>query len=160
MTDPLDPLLDLHEDFDERLHRHQEALVRQELTVARDEIERLRDDLRSHAEDEERLLLPVLEEHGGWTRIGHPDYYRQDHAKLHSMLDELCRRTAALSPEDPGLARAIARLLVGQHKLETLLEHHDERERKGLYTDLLRMTTAEQRTELHAAFRPLRGALS
>lgn len=156
MSDVLDPLLDLHEDFDERLHRHQEALVRTDLTMAKREIEALRDALRMHADDEERLLLPVLEAAGGWTRIGHPDYYRQDHAKLHALLDGLCERTAALEPDDPGLHRKIARLLVGQHKLETVLAHHDERERKGLYTDLLRMTTVEERERLRAEFRPLR----
>lgn len=158
MTGELDPLLDLHDDFEEALHAHQEALVRGDVTEALARAEALRDALRSHADDEERLLLPILENGGGWSRIGHPDYYRSDHRKIHALLDELCARTAALDPAAHSFHRDVARLLVGQHRLESVLQHHDDRERKALYPDVERLTKPEQRRRLRAAFRP--GTLS
>lgn len=141
MSGPFDALLDLHHEFAEDLLRHQEALVRGDLGAALAEIRGLAARIEAHIVHEETKILPVVERAGGWSRIGDPRFYREEHEKIRRTLAGLVAKTAALAP---GAHRAIA-LLVGEEQgFRTLLDHHDDRERKALYPDLERATRPEE----------------
>ena len=142
------PFVAVHADFLEALLRHQEELVRGDLLAARRVIRGLRDDLRTHIARENDVLLPLLEERGGWGRAGEPRFYREEHRKILSLLDRFVAATAALFPASPRLHREIATLISEENSLRTLLEHHDDRERRCLYPDLVRVTTAQERGAL------------
>jgi iron-sulfur cluster repair protein YtfE (RIC family) len=148
MSSPFEPLLEAHEEFQDLLLLHQEALVRGDLTDARDKMEELRESLAEHIWHEEEKILPVLERGGGWSRLGDPRFYREEHAKITSLVASLAQETAALDRHAPDLHRKIALLIGREQSLRTLLEHHDDRERRALYPDLERLTTPEQWPDL------------
>jgi len=148
MDGPFQVLLDAHEGFEESLLEHQEAMVRGDLESARDLIAELQEELRVHIRHEEERLLPVLEERGGWGRIGEPRYYREEHEKIQLMVAALVEATNALDTTDPAMHRDVALLIGREQAFRSLLEHHDERERKGLFPDLERVTTPEEQALL------------
>ena len=148
MSEHFEVLLAAHDDFLELLLDHQVAMVRGDLETARDLIAGLQADLAEHIRHEETRLLPLLEERGGWSRIGLPRYYREDHEKILDMVAALFEATRALDPHDPGVHREIALLIGREQSFRALLEHHDERERKGLFADLARVTTPEEQARL------------
>jgi len=148
MDDPFRVLLDAHEGFDESLLEHQEAMVRGDLESARDLIAELQEELQIHIRHEEERLLPLLEERGGWGRIGEPRYYREEHEKIQMMVAGLVEATNGLDAADPRVHRDIALLIGREQAFRSLLEHHDERERKGLFPDLARVTTPEEQALL------------
>ena len=148
MRGPFQSLLDLHEDFADLLLSHQASLVRGDLAQARLEIESLATQIDAHARHEETKILPVLERAGGWSRIGDPRFYREEHAKLRAMLADLVARTRALDAGSPQVHRTIARLIGDEQAFRSLLEHHDDRERRALYPDLERLTRPEEWADL------------
>ncbi len=148
MTSAFQVFLDEHDDFEESLLAHQEALVRGDLESSLELLCGLRDALDAHIRHEEEKLLPVLERGGGWSRIGDPSYYRDEHGKIREMVGELVDVAAALSTESPSLHRDIALLIGREQRLRTLLEHHDDRERRALFPDLERLTTPAERAAL------------
>ena len=148
MDRPFQALLDAHDGFDESLLQHQEAMVRGDLESARDLIAELQSELHAHIRHEEERLLPLLEERGGWGRIGEPRYYREEHEKIRVTLTALVETTNGLDASAPGVHRDIALLIGREQSFRSLLEHHDERERKGLFPDLERVTTPEERAGL------------
>lgn len=141
-------LLDLHQDFAQALLAHQEALVRGDLADALVRARALEAELVGHIRLENEVLLPVLERGGGWSRIGAPDFYRDEHEKILAGVAELVAETRALDPADPALHRRIALLIGREQRFRSLLEHHDDRERRALYPDLLRLTTPDERADL------------
>ncbi len=148
MDSPFSVLLDAHDDFAEALLEHQEALVRGDLETARDTVSALQADLDQHIRHEEERLLPVLEARGGWGRIGEPRYYREEHARIRVVIADLVESTNALDPVEPSFHRDIALLIGREQSFKALLEHHDERERKGLFPDLERVTSPEEQARL------------
>ena len=145
---PFAALLDVHGDFIERLMRHQEALVRGDLAAARAEIAGLRRDIEAHIAHEEAKILPVIERAGSWSRIGDPRFYRDEHVQIRSALEGLEAKTAALVPAGH---RAIALLIGEERAFVSLLEHHDDRERRALYPDVERLTRPEDWAALATA---------
>ncbi len=141
-------LLDAHDEFHESVVQHQVALVCGDVPRARKILEALHTDLGEHIRFEEETLLPVVEEGGGWSRIGEPSYYREEHGRIRAFLDEFVAEMDLYDAADPDYARRVALLIGRQRSLITLLEHHDDRERRALYPDLLRLTTSEQRRKL------------
>jgi iron-sulfur cluster repair protein YtfE (RIC family) len=148
MESPFQVLLDAHEGFDESLLQHQEALVRGDLASARELVAELQEELHTHIRHEEERLLPVLEERGGWSRIGEPRYYREEHEKIRVMVAALVEATSLLDATDPGLHRDIALLIGREQAFRSLLEHHDDRERQGLFPDLAKVTSPEEQARL------------
>ena len=142
------PLLDAHGDFAESLLSHQESLIRGDIGKACSTLRSLERELARHIAVEEDVLLPVVERGGGWTRIGNPAFYRQEHRRILDLLAKFASEAEGLDPDAPDLHRGIALLIGREHGLRTLLEHHDDRERQALYRDLLRLTTPVERRRL------------
>ena len=148
MPSPFEPLLEAHEEFLDLLLLHQEALVRGDLTDARDKMEELRETLAEHVWHEEEKILPVLERAGEWSRNGDPRFYREEHEKLQRMVAAFAQEAAELDRRAEDLHRRIALLIGREQGLRTLFEHHHDRERRALYPDLERLTTPEQWQDL------------
>ncbi len=148
MTEAFEALRDDHSELLESLLAHQEALVRGDLATARDLAGELHESLEAHARHEEERLLPVLEKGGGWSRIGEPRFYREEHEKLRAMAAEIVEATAALDREDPALHREIVLLIGREHAFRTLMAHHHDREERALFPDIERLTTPEERARL------------
>lgn len=148
MSGHFQPFLDEHEDFLEMLLLHQEALVLGDLESANERLASLAVDLAAHIRHEEEKLLPVLEAAGGWSRIGAPQFYRDEHAKILRWTDELLAAAEELDASEPDYPRRVALLIGREQGFRSLLEHHDDRERKALFPDLERLTTPEQQALL------------
>lgn len=145
------PFVEVHAEFLDALLAHQEALVRGDLAAGRAAIEGLRRALGEHIERENGVVLPVLEARGGWGRAGDPRFYREEHARILELLDRAVAETAALASAGPRFHREIALLIGREQGLRTLLEHHDDRERRCLYPDLVKVTTPAERLALIGA---------
>jgi iron-sulfur cluster repair protein YtfE (RIC family) len=141
------PFVAVHETFLAGLLDHQERLVAGDLPAGLAALERLRDELRAHIAHENTVVLPFLEARGGWSRVGEPRFYREEHEKILALLDRFVAETTALRG-DPRRERGIALLIGREQTLRTLLEHHDDRERRALYPDLVRVTTPAERITL------------
>jgi iron-sulfur cluster repair protein YtfE (RIC family) len=139
------PFVEVHADFREAVLRHQDALVRGDVAASRAEIERFAADLEDHMRQEETRILPVLETRGGWGRAGDPQFYRDEHEKLRGHVRRAVRETAALDAASADFPRRAALLIGAEQALLHLLEHHDDRETRCLYPDLLKVTTPEER---------------
>ena len=148
MGGPFQVLIDAHDGFLELLLEHQEAMVRGDLESARDLIAELQGELQAHIRHEEERLIPLLEERGGWGRIGEPRYYREEHERILMLVAGLVEVTNGLEMSDPRIHRDIALLIGREQVFRSLLEHHDERERKGLFPDLERVTSPEEQALL------------
>ena len=90
----------------------------------------------------------MLEERGGWSRIGEPRYYREEHEKIQIMVAGLVEATNTLDAADPAVHRDIALLIGREQAFRSLLEHHDDRERQAFFPDLARVTTPEEQARL------------
>lgn len=139
------PFVAVHDEFAERLFRHQDALVRGDAKAARAELAALRAELVSHIEHEEARILPVLAARGGWGRAGDPQFYRDEHAKIRALLGRFAAASEGLDPGSSDYPRAAGRLIADEEALVTLLAHHDDRESRCLYPDLVRVTTPAER---------------
>lgn len=142
------PFVEIHAEFLEALVAHQEALVRGDLRGGLDAIEGLRRALGEHIARENTVILPVLEARGGWGRAGDPRFYREEHDRILALLDRAAAETAALATAGTRVHREIALLIGREQGLRTLLEHHDDRERRCLYPDLVAVTTPAERLAL------------
>lgn len=138
----------IHADFIGALLRHQDALVRGDADEARREIRQLRADLFEHAQREDDRVLPLLEARGGWGRAGDPRFYREEHERIRGYLVRFCAEADALDAASPSYPRAAGRLIGAEQAFLTLLEHHDDREARCLYPDLIKVTTPAERIDL------------
>lgn len=87
--------------------------------------------LRAHIEFEERHLLPHCR--GGRSRWA-PEVYLAEHRRIEQLLRKALDRLARASRSET-TAAAIVALLDGEHTLKHVVEHHHEREEKGLLQD-------------------------
>jgi iron-sulfur cluster repair protein YtfE (RIC family) len=143
-----EPFVAIHADFREAILRHHDALVRGDVAASRAEMAQFAADLADHMQREETRILPVLAARGGWGRAGDPQFYRDEHDKLRALLDRSRREIATLDAAAPDYARRAALLIGADQALLHMLEHHDDRETRCLYPDLLKVTTPEERMEM------------
>jgi hemerythrin-like domain-containing protein len=123
-----------HHYLDELLHLHQEALLERDAQLALGFWQLHRQMLRLHIELEEEYLLPVLE-----RAVARPAWaasvYRAEHAKILALGDKLTTRLDELQPIGLG-RRVLIALLDKQRSYKNVLEHHEEREEKGMLPEL------------------------
>lgn len=147
-------LLETHGAISELLLRHQEALLELDLGAAVERFERFEAALRTHATQEEEVLLPVYEQAGPLPG-GSAELFRGEHRKMLARADRIAQALRSFEPGDPVLRRKILQLFDEEAVLKSLLAHHDERERNLLYPALDRATTPEQRRALLERLSPL-----
>lgn len=124
-----------HREMDELLLLHQEALIEQDLAAAQARYAAFLERLRAHIDVENRELLPRHE------KLAQPRWrtpvYALEHDKILALAGRIEARLQAPAPA-PGQARRrwIIQLLDDERTLKNVMEHHEEREEKGLLPEL------------------------
>lgn len=124
-----------HRDLDELLWGHQEALLLRDLPLARGYFSLFRAAMEAHLEAENRLLLPLaesLELKGQWPI----SLYRHEHEKIRQLLGRVADQLAVLPEQGRQARRALLSLLEYQRTVKNVIEHHEQREEKGLLPEL------------------------
>ena len=120
--------------LDELLHLHQEALFEKDIVLALEFWQLHTAMLRLHIELEEQWLLPALERSVVKPARG-AAIYRAEHGKILSLGDMLSQTLGSLRNTVP-TRRVLIALLDKQRSYKNVLEHHEEREEKGLLPEL------------------------
>lgn len=146
--DPVDVLLRQHAALDDLFARHQAALLDRRWAEAARILEEYGVRLRSHIELEERHLLPRF------ARIATVRWpagiYRAEHRRSEQLLEKAWERLAHERRRGITTASLIS-LIDEERTLKHLIEHHHEREEKGLFGELRAELPAEARSALGAA---------
>lgn len=149
-------LLDLHAELDEDLALHREALMRLDLTAAREHLSDYTLALTAHIREEEEVLLPAYEELNVEVRGGGAHLYRAEHQKIHWWLGELDRLMTKLEGRSTVGPREVLAVLDRECTFSHLMGNHDLRERGFLYPILDASLTVEARAHLWAGIRACR----
>jgi len=130
--DPFDVLLEQHDALADLFACHQEALLDRRWTEAARLLEEYDGQLRRHMRLEEEHLLPRCEHaQARWpARV-----YRAEHRRIEQLMERTAEqltnaRRLGITPA------ALISLLDEERTLKHLLEHHHEREEKGLFGEL------------------------
>ena len=115
----------------ELLQQERLAVLTGDLAAARDLLDRLQMLQQEHIAYEEATLIPRLPPDARWPA----KVYLAEHSKLGSMLDEL-RTTLAPLPAQVSDASTRLTLIDGHMAFKHVLEHHFEREEKGLLIEV------------------------
>ena len=122
-------------EIDELFLQHQEALLEQDWGKAQARYAAFHTLLKNHIELEDRVLLPLHQqlEKPQWRSL----VYTAEHDKVLEIAQIMAERIAAPKPEDKGQRlRWIIKLIDDERSLKNLLEHHNEREEKGMLPEL------------------------
>jgi hemerythrin-like domain-containing protein len=138
-----------HQYLDELLHLHQESLLERDTVLALEFWQLHVQMLRLHIELEEEWLLPALERSVVKPAWG-ANIYRAEHGKILSLGDKLNQAISSLHDIGPG-RRALITLLDKQRSYKNVLEHHEEREEKGLLPELDAALSAREIHQLNSA---------
>lgn len=135
MNDLADRILADHRDMDELLLQHQEALVEQNMGAALTRYEIFHERLCAHIALENAELLPRHEsvEAPRWrTQV-----YALEHDKILALAAKiLARMQHPVIEPGPEQRRWIIALLDEERVLKNVVEHHEEREEKGMLPEL------------------------
>ena len=138
-----------HHYLDELLQLHQEALIERDAQLALGFWQLHRQMLRLHIELEEEYLLPVLERAVA-TPAWAASVYRAEHVKILALGENLATRLEEL--QHVGLGRRVLIALIDkQRSYKNVLEHHEEREEKGLLPELDATLAAPELARLNSA---------
>ena len=124
-----------HHDMDELLLLHQEALIEQDMVEALARFEVFHARLRAHIELENCELLPLHE------ALPTPRWRTQVYALEHDKILELAakiheRLQSPVLKRGQAQRRWIIDLLDSERTLKNVVEHHEEREEKGMLPEL------------------------
>lgn len=145
MTELGKRILAEHAEREELLLLHQEALIEQDLPAALARYEAFHACMRAHIAFENSELLPRHAQLAGprWrTQV-----YALEHDKILELAEKLHQRLrqavagtagegAAAAWPAPARRRWIIQLLDDERTLKNVLEHHEEREEKGMLPEL------------------------
>lgn len=141
MTELGSRILAEHAAREELLLLHQEALIEQDLPGALARYEAFHACMRAHIEFENGELLPRH------AQVAQPRWRTQVYAlehdkilelaeKLHERLRQAVAEGGAAAMHAKGRRRWIIQLLDDERTLKNVLEHHEEREEKGMLPEL------------------------
>ncbi|WP_461439681.1 hypothetical protein [Metallibacterium sp.] len=122
-----------HRDMLDLLQQARLALLEGAVDTAHSRLVQLRALQDAHVAEEENEWIPYLPQSARWPATT----YLAEHRKLDAMLDALC---ALLNPLPAHVSDAACRLdLLDRHlPYQHVLEHHFEREEKGLFREIRR----------------------
>lgn len=133
-----------HDWIDGLLLAHQEALVEKRLHAAKVLYACFHRALKQHALAEDQLLLELHRQQcpsPKWST----SIYMHEHRKIYDLLDKLGIRVDQLESIH---TRDVIELLDQQKTLKGVIEHHGEREEKGMMAELEQRLTAQQQDQL------------
>lgn len=132
-ADPLDLLLEQHGALADLFARHQEALLDRRWAEAARLLEDYDRRLRCHMRLEEEHLLPHCE-HVQAVRWP-TNVYRAEHRRIEQLMKKAAERLT--NAQRHGITPAVLISLLDEERtLKHLLEHHHEREEKGLFGEV------------------------
>jgi len=132
-ADPIDLLREQHDALADLFASHQEALLGRRWTEAAQLLEDYGRRLRGHIRLEEEHLLPHCEHAQGvrWPA----KVYRAEHRRIEQLLKKAAERLT--NAQRLGITPTVLISLLDEERtLKHLLEHHHEREEKGLFGEL------------------------
>ena len=124
-----------HQEMNELFLQHQEALLEQDWAKAQARYAAFHTLLLSHIALEDSVLVPLHQQltKPQWRTL----VYTAEHDKVREIAQIMADRIAAPKPEDKQQRlRWIIKLLDDERSLKNLLEHHNEREEKGMLPEL------------------------
>ena len=132
-----------HQEMDELFLQHQEALLEQDWGKAQARYAAFHALLLRHIELEDSCLVPLHQQ------LAKPQWrtlvYTAEHDKVLEIAQIMAERIAAPKPENASQRlRWIIKLLDDERSLKNLVEHHNEREEKGMLPELARQTHHSQ----------------
>ena len=128
-----------HREMDELFLQHQEALLEQDWDKAQVRYAAFHALLLSHIALEDSVLVPLHQQltKPQWRTL----VYTAEHDKVREIAQIMADRIAAPKPEDKQQRlRWIIKLIDDERSLKNLLEHHNEREEKGMLPELVANT--------------------
>lgn len=121
--------------MDELLLLHQEALIEQDMAEALARFEAFHARLRAHIELENCELLPLHE--ALLTPRWRTQVYALEHDKILELAEKIHERLRSpLFEKGQAQRRWIIDLLDSERTLKNVVEHHEEREEKGMLPEL------------------------
>jgi hemerythrin-like domain-containing protein len=124
-----------HAEMDALFLQHQEALIEQDLPRAQARYAAFHTLLKNHIALEDSQLAPLHQQLPSpqWRTL----VYTAEHEKILQVAQLMVERMAAPLPaEKSARLRHIIQLIDDQRSLKNLLEHHNEREEKGMLPEL------------------------
>lgn len=123
-----------HRQLDELLMLHQEAVIVQNMALAKRALKIFNKLLKTHIDLEDELLIPAhetLQAEKQWRTL----IYSEEHKKL---LDLLANTQELINkpPAQDELRRWIIEVIDYERTFKNVMEHHEEREEKGLLLEL------------------------
>jgi hemerythrin-like domain-containing protein len=110
--------------------------------------------LFAHMRDEEECILPLFKARGGERPGARAELFEKEHAQMRRLLRGLKRRSRALAARGKGGSDAAALILLDrQAQFQSLMQHHDEREKNMLYPVLDSLTSPEERRDIRCRLR-------
>lgn len=144
-ADPLDLLLEQHGALADLFASHQEALLDRRWTEAARLLEDYDRRLRRHMRLEEEHLLPHCERAQAvrWPA----NVYCAEHRRIEQLMEKAAERLT--NAQRRGITPAVLISLLDEERtLKHLLEHHHEREEKGLFGELRAELSGVERSAL------------
>ena len=124
-----------HQEMDELFLQHQEALLEQDQPRAQARYAAFHQLLKAHIELEDTQLMPLHQQLPApqWRTL----VYSAEHEKILRVAQRMAERIAASLPAAPSARlRHIIKLIDDERSLKNLVEHHNEREEKGMLPEL------------------------
>jgi hemerythrin-like domain-containing protein len=143
-------LLNVHDQLTELFLSHQEALLVDDIELARERLRVYERELLAHMQVEERLLLPVYER-AGVIPGGQAVFFTGEHKRMREFISRFFKVLERPAPDVQTRRRQIIVLLDQEAMFKSLVEHHDQREKSILYPALDRVTSEAERLDLLTA---------
>ena len=123
-----------HREIDEMLLLHQEAVIVQDIPLAEEALRLFSKLLHTHIEVEDKLLMPHHEKIESEVRW-RTQVYRDEHTKLFDLLGKI-REMLRKAPDSVDMRRWVIEFIDYERTFKNVMEHHEEREEKGLLPEL------------------------
>ena len=123
-----------HRRIDELLMLHQEALVIQDFPLAQKALRIFAKFLNKHLTLENELLIPAHDSLG-CNKQWRTQVYKEEHSKLVDLLDNI-RHMLSKEPAEERMRRWVIEVIDYERTFKNVMEHHEEREEKGLLLEI------------------------
>ncbi len=137
----------IHREIDDIFFWHQSALLKNDLTAAKNLLTDYENIIMNHMREEEDVLLPLYRERAGQIRGGDWEIFFLEHKKILEWLNRLKLRLSRLNPPLVD-TRDLLALLDDEGRFKQYLEHHSLREDRIFYPEIDRVLDEEEKKNL------------
>jgi len=123
----------VHEALLEEYHKHQDAVVERDLSLARAHLDQFVLALKAHIRAEEEILLPIYVERVPEQVGCSPELLFSEHRKMERLLRRLQDRMIQMEQQGELSAREVVYIIEEGRMMKEVLDHHDRRERAAFF---------------------------